>query len=109
MVTSTPSSLKIRDAMRMSCASTIESGTPSDSNPNWLNWRKRPACGRSWRNIGPSYHSFTGCGRFSIPWLTYARATDAVASGRIATRSPDGSSNAYISFSITSVCLPSVR
>ena len=40
---------------------------PEGTAPIWLNWRKRPAWGRSWRKYGPRYQSFTGCGSLCMP------------------------------------------
>ena len=51
----------------ISSASTSGESEPIASASTWLNWRKRPACGRSWRKNGPEVQSFTGCGSFCIP------------------------------------------
>ena len=41
-------------------ASIAGSSEPNTSAPTCVNWRKRPACGASWRKKGPQYQSFTG-------------------------------------------------
>src|SRR5215218_8862028 len=51
----------------ISSASTSGESEPITSTSSWVNWRKRPACGRSWRNSGPYHHSFTGWGSFYAP------------------------------------------
>ena len=54
----------------ISSASTSGESVPIASAPTWLNWRKRPACGRSWRKKGPKYQSFTGCASLCMPCST---------------------------------------
>ena len=71
----------------MHSASAAGSGAPSHSMPTWWNWRRRPFCGRSPRNIGSAYQSLTGappCG--TKLFSTAARTTPAVPSGRMARR-----------------------
>ena len=69
--------------MMMPSASTLGSSAPRHSMPTWLNWRWRPFCGRSARNIGPAYMSFAGCAPCGTrSCCTTARTTPAVPSGR---------------------------
>ena len=78
-----PIASKKRMSMMMPSASTVGSSAPKHSMPTWLNWRWRPFCGRSARNIGPAYISLAGaapCGTRSC--CTTARTTPAVPSGR---------------------------
>ena len=56
-----------RASSRISSASMLGSSEPSASAPTCVNWRKRPACGASWRKNGPQVQSFTGWGSLCIP------------------------------------------
>ena len=49
----TPSARSSSSRSMISSASTSGESEPIASAPIWLNWRKRPACGRSWRKNGP--------------------------------------------------------
>ena len=82
---------------------------PRASAPTCANWRKRPACGASWRKNGPQYQSFTGWARLCMPCSTYARQIAAVPSGRRVSERPALSSKVNISFCTTSVDSPTPR
>ena len=58
----------------ISSASTSGESEPITSASIWLNWRKRPAWGRSWRKYGPQHQSFTGCGELVHPVLDVGAA-----------------------------------
>ena len=66
----TPSSRSRSASSTISSASASGESVPIASAPIWWNWRKRPACGRSWRKKGPAYQSFTGCGSLCMPCST---------------------------------------
>ena len=71
----------------MHSASAAGSLAPSHSTPTWWNWRRRPFCGRSPRNIASAYQSLAGaapCG--TRLFSTTERTTPAVPSGRMAMR-----------------------
>ena len=93
----------------MSSASTAGSAEPIASAPICQNWRKRPACGFSWRKKLDRYQSFTGCGALCMPCSRYARTTGAVPSGRSVCDRPPASSKVYISFWTMSVDSPTPR
>ena len=57
----------------------------------------------------PSYQSFTGWGRFTMPFEMYERMIGAVPSGRSVSFSAPVVSNEYISFSTMSVWRPMPR
>ena len=62
-----PASSKISASSRISSASSVGSSEPSASASICVNWRKRPACGASWRKKGPASQTFTGCGSLCMP------------------------------------------
>ena len=68
-----PTLSKISASSRISSASSVGSSEPSASASIWVNWRKRPACGASWRKNGPAVQTFTGCGSLCMPCSMYAR------------------------------------
>ena len=82
--------MRIAWRSRISSASTAGSAEPIASAPICQNWRKRPACGFSWRKKLDRYQSFTGCGALCMPCSRYARATGAVPSGPQRLRPPAG-------------------
>ena len=49
----TPSPRSRSSSSMISSASTSGDSEPITSASSWWNWRKRPACGRSWRKNGP--------------------------------------------------------
>ena len=55
----TPTPRRKWTSIRMTSASTRGSFEPSSSALSWLNWRNRPFCGRSRRNMGPMVKSLT--------------------------------------------------
>ncbi len=95
--------------MVMTSASSSGSVLPIASTPSWVCSRNRPACGASYRNMGPVYQSFTGSGSLCMPCSTKARTTPAVPSGRSVMDRPPRSSNVYISLRTMSVLAPTPR
>jgi hypothetical protein len=93
----------------ISSASASGESVPITSASSWWNWRKRPACGRSWRKYGPQDQSFTGWASLCMPCSTYARMIPAVPSGRSVSPRPPWSSKLNISFWTMSVDWPIPR
>ena len=93
----------------MTSTSSIGSWLPMASAPICQCSRKRPAWGRSYRNIGATYQSFTGRGSLCMPCCTNARTTGAVPSGRRVRLVPPSSSKVYISLRTMSVLVPTPR